>query len=306
MVQTAVGKDGGMPEKLKFESMFVDGQEVTVDGVKLLLRKATGDGESNLPNINGSVCEPVFLICEVDEDDWMKAIEKSISYIEWACDQLSYFSQFPVNIVYSELREKGNTKEKKVFPMPRQPAKFRKSVYMNVRVPPMIPLVPPPSHFSERDFAIMRWYHKSLSAAYNVDRFVFLWVCLEILCKASDFVVKAPYVNRCGHEIRECPICGETTEKEVNGKTLQGFLTNELKVEVSTAKKMWRFRQLLHGQNKLTEESTKDMESLIMSLQAAVNLGIKRKFGFRDDDFPIVLSEGVVSFSSLYLGLRTT
>jgi hypothetical protein len=75
-----------------------------------------------------------------------------------------------------------------------------------------------------------------------------------------------------------------------------------LKVKEEVAKKMWRFRQLLHGQNKLTEKSTKDMEKLIMILQSSVCLAIKRRFGFGDDDPPIVLPEGL-AISSIGLGI---
>lgn len=299
LAQTAVGGNGGIPENLHFESRFVDGDEVKIDDVTIALKKPASEDERNTLNAGSAPTEPALLVCTLDDEDGMKAMERSIPYIEWACDQLSYFSQHPIKVVSSELRAKDNNQDKNIFPMPRQPAKFRKSVYMNADTPKMIPLWPPPAHFSERDFAILRWYHKSLAAEYEVDRFVFLWVCLEIICKASDFVVKAPYVNQpCGHEIIECPECGSKTEKEVNGKTLQGFLTSHLNVDAATAKGMWRFRQLLHGQNKLNEQSMKDAEKLIMSLQAAVNLGVKRRFGFKDTDPPIVLPQGL-SFSSI-------
>lgn len=305
MAQTAIGKDGGLPQKLEFESRFEDGQKITIGDIRISLKKIPEHSQEDRVTQKGFVCEPVWLVCEIEDEDGPKAMERAIPYIEWACDQLSYFTQFPMKILSSEMYQIGNEQEKNVYMMPAQPAKFRGSIYMNAKVPQMIPLVPPPQNFSERDFAILRWYHKSLEAAYEVDRFVFLWVCLEILCKASDFVVKAPYVNhRCNHEIPECPVCGETTEKEVNGKTLQAFLVDELGVDVKVAKEMWRFRQLLHGQNKLTEKSTKNMERLVMALQAGVNLGIKRRFGFRDDGLPIVAPQGL-SFSALGLTLRT-
>jgi len=223
--------------------------------------------------------------------------------IEWACDQLAFFVQFPITIVSIEIRKVGDPENRQLFPKPPQPAKFRSAWMNNTRVLRDIPLWPKPGHITERDLAALRWYHKALAADYEVDRFVFLWICLEVLCKSSQISVRLPYQAKCGHIMASCPECGESTEREVVGKTLQEYLKTRLKVTEEDAEKLWQFRQLLHGANKLSEESTKDMEKLIMILQSAVNLGLKELLGIAEDGPPIVFPTGV-AISALSVGLK--
>ena len=301
--QIAKGKDGGLPKKLKFVSRYIEDSIIEIEEAKLFLKKWEGEPTPGNNNIQGVICESVMLVCSLSGNDGFAAMEKAMQYIEWACDQLSFYAQFPVTIVSSQLVSLDDETEKYIFPFPKQSAKFRSSRYGNTRGSVMIPLVPTPKHFTERDLAALRWYHKSLAATYEVDRFVFLWVCLEISCKIAGDSVKAHYIGSCGHVIESCPHCGKSTEREVNGKTLQSFLAEKLNVDKDSAKKLWRFRQLLHGQNKLTEESSKEMENLIMILKSAICLALKRRFGFKDQDPPIVLSSGPV-VSAMYLKIK--
>jgi hypothetical protein len=261
----------------------------------MFFEKWENEDASKRPTVRGQFCESVALVCQIPGEDKYSALEAAMPAIEWACDQLAYFVQFPITIVSSEIRKVGDSQNKHVFPMPRQSAKFRSAFYMNnTKVPRDIPLAPKPDQITERDLAALRWYHKALAAVYEVDRFVFLWVCLEILCKSSKIVVSSPYVAKCGHTIACCPECGRSTEREVIGKTLQEYLITRLKVSQEDAEKLWEFRQLLHGQNKLSEESTKEMENLIMILQSAVNLALKERLGMAEDGPPVVLPKGLV------------
>lgn len=173
LAQTATGENGELPKKLHFESRFVDGNEVKIDDVTITIKKSASEDEQFALNSGSAQMEPALLICTIDEDDGMKAMQRSIPYIEWACDQLSYLSQHPIKVVSTELCKKDNTQNKDIFLIPIQSAKFRKSIYMNTITPKIIPLWPFPAHFTERDFAMLRWYHKSLAAEYEVDRFVF-------------------------------------------------------------------------------------------------------------------------------------
>ncbi|MBE3041032.1 hypothetical protein IMZ48_00275 [Candidatus Bathyarchaeota archaeon] len=303
LAQVAIGKDGGFPDKMEFKSRYISSSTITVDGTELSFEKWRDQPVSPMHNVKGQFCESVALVCQISAENKFLALEAAMSSIEWACDQLAFFTQFPISIVSIEIRKVGDPENRQLFPKPPQPAKFRSAWMNNTRVPLDIPLWPKPGHIIERDLAALRWYHKALAAEYEVDRFVFLWICLEVLCASSQISVCSPYKAKCGHIIATCPECGESTEKEVMGKTLQEYLKTRLRVSEEDAEKLWQYRQLLHGANKLSEKSTKDMERLIMILQSAVNLGLKERLGLAEDGPPVVFPTGV-AISALSLGLK--
>jgi hypothetical protein len=303
MAQVAIGKDGGFPDRLEFKSRYISSSTITLDGVKISFEKWKDETASRRCNVKGQFCESVALVCQISAEDKFSALEAAQPSIEWACDQLAFFVQFPISIRSSEIGKVGDPQNRHVFPMPRQSAKFRSVYYNNTKVLRDIPLWPKPDHLTERDLMSLRWYHKALAAVYEVDRFVFLWVCLEILCRSSQTTICSPYVAKCGHTIQRCPECGISTEREVIGKTLQEFLKTKLRVSEEDAEKLWRFRQLLHGQNNFSEERAKEMENLIMVLQSAVNLALKERLGIAEAGPPIVFPTGSV-ISAIGLELK--
>lgn len=285
--------DGNPLPKAEFRSRFIPNDTIIIDDVKLTLQRSLEN--NNNENLNGTFYEHVTLVCEIPCDDWQVAIKNGMPYIEWVCDQLAYFSQEPVLITSSKIHKKDDDAEFTLFPKPKQPAKFTQTTFCNNRfMPPITILIKKPDHFNEKDLAVIRWYHKSLASNYDIDRFLFLWVCLEILCKINNHNIKEPYrTSCCNHVIDTCPKCGKPTERIVNGKSIKKYLTNELNVPIDISSKLWRFRQIIHGEVHLTDESTSDMGNLIMELQAAVSLGLKRRFGIPDDQPPIVIAKGV-------------
>jgi hypothetical protein len=63
------------------------------------------------------------------------------------------------------------------------------------------------------------WYLKALTAPFEADHFIFLWIACEILAADSDFKVSEPYRGpACGHVIGECPECGAPSNKLVQGQ----------------------------------------------------------------------------------------
>jgi hypothetical protein len=62
------------------------------------------------------------------------------------------------------------------------------------------------------------WYLKAIAANYAVDRFIALWIALEILCTVDDVGVKLPVRLDCQHTVDQCPQCGKPTLRAAKGE----------------------------------------------------------------------------------------
>lgn len=278
-----------VPKKLEFNSRYDPKSETEKDGVRLFFEKFDSNERVD---IQGVTNEYVFLVCEIASETAEGAITTATPYIEWSCDQLAFFTQFPIQIKEHRIYNKENPTEVTIQGMPHQPAKFRQTYYIDCATTwAVVPLMDEPVKFTSRARAVHRWYHKALAADYEIDRFIFLWICLEILCEIDETSIKKPYTNHvkgCGHVIEACPECGTSTEREVNGPTIKEFLISKLNVSENDAKKMWRFRQLVHGENDLTEDEASGLVHLVLNLRIAVNKGIKHIVNLADNNPPIV------------------
>ena len=124
---------------------------------------------------------------------------------------------------------------------------------------------------------------------------------LEILASESAAGVEKPYVASCGHEIPSCPQCGRSTAREVQGPTLVSFLVEDLSVEASVAKELWRTCQMFHGNNDLTPESIKALPRHLLTLKSAVVRGLKVAAALSTPDFPIVSADVMASSKAFAL-----
>lgn len=146
-------------------------------------------------------------------------------------------------------------------------------------------------HFDSRTSALLRWFHKALGTNLLHDKFMFLWITLEILCDLSGTSVKEPYLARCGHLIKSCPECGKETSKEVRGQTIQQFLVDTLKVDRQVARQLWAMRQVMHGAVDFNSPRLQDLPNLTGDLQRAVVIGIRTRIEVPDDVPPVVLED---------------
>lgn len=95
--------------------------------------------------------------------------------------------------------------------------------------------------------AALRWYSAASISQPDAQRYVALWIALEILARHKVAVTKAPYVAPCNHTIANCPECGATTEKSVEGKRMKSYLCDNLGTAETDADMLWKVRQLVHG-----------------------------------------------------------
>ncbi len=140
---------------------------------------------------------------------------------------------------------------------------------------------------STRSRAALRWYVKGIDAHYAVDQFIFFWIALEILRSESGVSVSSPYRAKCGHEIPNCPTCGKQTSREEFGKSIIKFLIEEAGVEKTTAKKLWKFRQILHGTKDLTHEDISDLPRLAESTREAAIFALKKVLDWPSNEPPL-------------------
>lgn len=154
--------------------------------------------------------------------------------------------------------------------------------------------------YDSRTAAALRWFNKALGTEFLHDKFMFMWIALEILCDLSDLSVAAPYRAKCGHVIAECPECGKSTSKEVRGPTLQQFLIEEFRVDPDVAKKLWTMRMMMHGAVRFDSAKLAALPRLVEELRAAVVVGIKNAAGIPEDQPPFVSpKKGLFGFPSV-------
>lgn len=156
-------------------------------------------------------------------------------------------------------------------------------------------------HLDSKTAAVLRWFVKASDTEVLHDRFIFLWIALEILFDASDVHVEEPYRGRCGHQIPECPECGKPTTKLVRGASLKAFL-QKYNVTAQQAKELWAMRQLMHGAIPFDSKKLENLGSLVQPLRAVVAAGLKGRLDKTANDLPIVAAEGLLIHPAMGVG----
>jgi hypothetical protein len=289
---------GNFLSQIQFNSYIGDEIRYTLsNGFEISFSKDSPNGERKRVELFGTFYEEWILTVTATAPNAQTAVELALPEIEWICDRMSFSLLDPVQIERQETKRVDGDGTVWAIPGGHQPVKFREVSHIGqVRLDRTID-IPERSEFEERDRAALRWYHKALASKFEVDKFIFFWICLEITCKSDGTAIKDTYTAACGHAIKSCPTCGKPTERPLTGKTLQNFLVTSLNVSEENARKLWRFRQMLHGENELTEASTKEMSNLTLILHSAVTLALKRRLRYPEDSGPCVSNNGLLVHS---------
>lgn len=154
--------------------------------------------------------DPRTLTVYVTANSISEAAEISLDATEWATDYLA-FSLVRHIRVNSQYIDPADGQESVVGERMDIP-KFRStSLHRSLTYPVPFALIDRPKDFCENRRAALRWYHKGMETPYDVDRFIFLWISLEILAKADrPELAPVPFRHSCGYELHECPTCNET------------------------------------------------------------------------------------------------
>jgi hypothetical protein len=303
METSEVGGATDFPEILGWKSRWVP-QMINVEQLEVSLcrsRTHSYDVQSLLPSHCGSIVELVELRVQTIAESAQSALKNSRKLLEDICDDLAFQLQLPVPIITLEVVDitepiaEGETREVLSYGAPGgyRHTKFQASAMLPGEIVEKSPGLKASYSIDQRTRAAIRWYHKALAAPYEIDRFIFLWIALEIIWSQTEVKDKKVYQNNCGHDIPNCPTCDATTERVVNGASLKRFLVEFLSVSEEQAKALWKYRQAVHGVNDLSDAKNEDLTTLVMGLKAAVSLGLKRLQGIPDHANPMVASQGV-------------
>jgi len=298
-----------LPEKIKIVGSLH--QEINKDIEGVTVKLTPWQGPNLLSDFFGPSFEPSILSLTIEAETPEKAILQSDDFLELILDDLSFQLQCAIRVLGLDVLDVtppisvGMERQVLSFPLPvgYQSPKFLQSTPLgNVQT-----LVPPSlgSQFRTKDEKIrasLRWYVKALAAPFEVDRFAFYWIALEILCAQSDISVQKPYMARCGHEIPNCPVCGTSTIREVNGATIQKFLVESIGIDARLAKEMWIMRQMFHGSNYLSTKATQDLPRLTIALRFAVARSLKQALNIPQDQPPIITIEASMINTGFALG----
>ena len=301
-----------LPKQLKWESRVFETTKV-INDIEVSIKKVARP-QAWQPSFYGMITEPVEIQISVLGLDANAAFEKVDLLLEDITDDFSFRLQMPIPIYQLEVIDVtrpitiGEERETLLFPYPGgyKHSKFGSTFYMNSNITELQPeLKVDFSNLGDRDKTLIRWYQKSLAATSESDRFIFLMICLEILCEDYTEKVKAPYKTNCGHDIKNCPECGESIERVVNGPTLKKFLVEVLGMDENLARDTWRLRQMVHGANDLTYKKMSSLPNVCRSLVCCVALGVKQKLGISPNDPPFFSADGPgISTQFIFRGKR--
>ena len=288
--QTAIGQKGSLPEKCKYETLIGSFDNATnISDVAFQFASWPVDRESLAPKDSWPLLyESVLLVAKLDAADFNHALQKVSDGLEKICDQLTFYVQNPVaalSVIVSSpegaktlhpndliLRSSMN------MPINRGAEMGADCRWLSVELC---------KDLEDRKIdAALRWYRKAISETHIEDRFIHLWICLEIMCKQAGIKVIKPYVvEKCRHIIKECPQCHAPTDKMVQGDTIKSFL-EQLGINKETAGKLWDVRQMVHGQS-LNQKLQGEFHGLSSSLYTAVTDAIKRSLDLTPIDRPL-------------------
>ncbi|MBU7585240.1 MAG: hypothetical protein KAF91_20515 [Nostoc sp. TH1S01] len=250
--------------------------------------------------------EPAAITVTLTGDTPENVLLQSEDLLEKIIDDLSFQLQQAVYIFQLEVLDVtpplciGMNREILLYPFPHgyYSPKYMQSIPLGNEAVAFTPEIRAEYELKdEKVRAALRWYIKGLATSFEVDKFAFYWISLEILCSRSDVVVEKPYTAKCGHDIPNCPVCNTSTSKEVNGLTIQKFLVEKNGIDPELARELWKMRQMFHGANHLSIKATKELPRLTIALRYAVMRSLKDALDILQDDLPIVKMD-VPSISS--------
>jgi hypothetical protein len=296
----------GLPQRLEFETR-IRPQRVSLNDCTLCLRPYAGQ---ETPWFNETLThELVNLILMYEAATIADAVERVPSLIDPAIDDLAFQLQEPLKVHELEFLDVtppvtvGDQRETLLFPFPGgyDQLKLRRSTALGAAYIERAPVLRPSyAALTAKVQQALDWYIKALHAAFDVDRYIFLWVSFELLRGLSGFKVEEPTKLRCGHIIARCPECSQATDMYRQGQTTIGFLV-ALGVEQETADQLWRMRQIVHGARSMSTEELSILAGFLPILRAVTLACIKQHLGI-DQSQPPILTTGNPAFSMPGLG----
>jgi hypothetical protein len=249
---------------------------------------------------------------KLDAEDADSAIVRATTIIEDLVETFSFQSQQLVPVVQFEALDVtppvalGDEREGVLFPYPHglPLPKFRGSNQLGGVATQLVPTLMQLNVPDSRVDAALGWHLKAMASPFIAEQYMLNWIALEILWRRSDISVETNYVAQCGHTIENCPICGGTTAREVRGASIRKYLVDEGQLDESSVRRMWRVRQMFHGDVAFDSDEMAELPTLIQMLRAVVVGQLKHALGFSDDALPFVTAGNVAVAPEFALGMR--
>jgi hypothetical protein len=243
----------------------------------------------------------IIVRIESDAENPQTAVEAAIPYLDRLLESLSFQMQFALHIQGLDLIDLtgspsvGDTRESFMWTGFATPTFRPTSVPMESligRTVPDLDIDLDPA--DRRANRALDWYLKALTAPFEADHFMFLWIATEILAADSDLKVSEPYRGpACGHVIDRCPDCDAETTKPVQGASMKRFFTEGFGVDDDIAKRIWEARQMLHGAHGFDSKIMSGLPELSQQLRAVVVAGLKPRLGIPDHEPPFAAPVGL-------------
>ncbi len=226
------------------------------------------------PGASGWQPASLYVNYDVDGNDFPDMQEIAADADE-ILDQLSIWLDFPVTAFYAAATditdpvEIGEERRNLIIPNFSTPKNTSTLFSGSEHILPLLSLDYPSVDAKLR--AALRWYTISMEEQPDVQRFMALWISLELLVKHSDISISGPMTcGKCRKPISNCPHCNEPTDREINGPTIKAFLMDVMSVDKSEANALWQMRQMFHGSNDLTAKKIVTLPSLLALLIVTV------------------------------------
>ncbi len=263
----------------------------------------TGNAE-RVPGVAGDLRWSVAAVrvrLGTEAEDAAHAVEEALPYFERILESLSFQMQVALLIQGLEAIDltgspaPGDTREffrwSGFATATFRPRSVPMESLVGRRVPDLMVDLDPDDRRANR---ALDWYLKALTALFQADEFIFLWIATEILAADSDLKVNEPYRGQsCGHVISNCPECGAATTKVVQGASMKRFLTDGFGVGPDLASRLWVARQMLHGAHDFDSTIMNELPDLSQRLRAVVVEALKPRLGISDEDPPFAAATGL-------------
>ena len=196
--------------------------------------------------------EAAELLVELHAESAFEAIERAHPLLELVLDRLAFDMQIALSVIQTDVTDvtppiaAGDERDFSTFAS--YPGdKFARAEDVGSTFAKQVPhLHDSYGEPSPRVRAALRWYIKALGAPLLHDRFIFLWIAVEIFADDSGIEISGALPLRCGHVLKECPECQKPTARKIRGASIRAFLQAR-GADPDVAKSAWTLRQMLHG-----------------------------------------------------------
>lgn len=292
LVQTAEGENGSsFFAHGKYESVWTSaGGVVVVDGIRVSFLEWPQDREKE--EILGGTYEQLILCAEIDAEDEKTMFLLAGEKFEKMFNSIIFLVQKKIRIgrvwIYSPNGECSLHTNSELFTS-NPFGVFQsycevggESGWLNTGLLDLT--------LDKKITNALHWYVKGIETNVVVDRYINFWIALEIMCMRSGEKVEV---------IEPCKNCNFEKITHRFGATIISYLKS-LGAEDAYAKKLWEFRQIVHGRAMNVEQS-EELSRFTGFLHGVLTFAIKEALGIGREQRPSTFPERRLYFGGGFI-----